>query len=191
MHLRALISPLSVVYGVILCVFRYLDFISVRTFDLHGDQDRVTAHHSPIYSENNQIGLIEILLFPFLSCQDYVMQHLMERGAPAGKLLLGCPTHVRSFTLSTTATGLGAPVSRPASPGPYTQQIGVWSYYETCSFLKGTSVEWINDQKVPYAVKSNQWVGFDNQRSYDAKLLCGHWIWMTSLDSSVSRANIH
>ncbi|XP_051270963.1 chitinase-3-like protein 1 [Dicentrarchus labrax] len=155
---------------------KYLDFISVRTFDLHGDQDRVTAHHSPIYSENN-------------ANIDYVMQHLMERGAPAGKLLLGCPTHVRSFTLSTTATGLGAPVSRPASPGPYTQQIGVWSYYETCSFLKGTSVEWINDQKVPYAVKSNQWVGFDNQRSYDAKVeylksrkLGGVAVWTLDMD---------
>ncbi|XP_035517557.1 acidic mammalian chitinase-like [Morone saxatilis] len=103
---------------------KYLDFISVKTFDLHVEQDRVTAHHSPIYSKNN-------------ANIDYVMQHLMERGAPAGKLLLGCPTHARSFTLSTTATGLGAPVSRPASPGPYTQQIGVWSYYEvTRTYLR-------------------------------------------------------
>lgn len=42
--------------------------------------------------------------------------------------------------------------------------------YQTCSFLKGTSVQWIDGQKVPYAVKGNQWVGFDNQRSYDAKV---------------------
>lgn len=42
--------------------------------------------------------------------------------------------------------------------------------HQTCSFLKGTSVQWIDSQKVPYAVKGNQWVGFDNQRSYDAKV---------------------
>lgn len=58
------------------------------------------------------------------------MRYWMERGAPAGKLLLGCPINARSFTLSTPATGLGAPISGPAVPGPYTQQIGVWSYYE-------------------------------------------------------------
>lgn len=33
-------------------VFRYLDFISVKTFDLHGDRDKVTAHHISLYSEN-------------------------------------------------------------------------------------------------------------------------------------------
>lgn len=67
---------------------------------------------------------------PFLSCQDDVMQYWMQHGAPAVKLLLGISTHAFSFTLSTTATGLGAPVSSPANPGPYTQQIGLWSYYE-------------------------------------------------------------
>uniref|UniRef100_A0A4W6EAC9 Oviductal glycoprotein 1 n=1 Tax=Lates calcarifer TaxID=8187 RepID=A0A4W6EAC9_LATCA len=126
---------------------------------------------------------------PLLFCQDYVMQYWMEHGAPAEKLLLGFPTHSRSFTLSTTITDLGAPFSGPATPGPYTQQIGIWSYYETCSFLKGTSVQWIDSQKVPYAVKGNQWVGFDNQRSYDAKVeylksrqLGGAAVWTLDMD---------
>lgn len=44
------------------CVFRYLDFISVKTFDLHGDQDKVTAHHSSLYSENKS----NIVITPFL-----------------------------------------------------------------------------------------------------------------------------
>ncbi|XP_070758922.1 chitinase-3-like protein 1 [Enoplosus armatus] len=155
---------------------KYLDFISVRTFDLHGGQDQVTAHHSSLYTGNN-------------ANIDYVVRYWLERGAPAGKLLLGFPSHARSFTLATTATGLGAPVSGPASPGPYTQQIGFWSYYETCSFLKGSSVQWIDGQKVPYAVKGNQWVGFDNQRSYDAKVeylksrqLGGAAVWTLDMD---------
>ncbi|XP_033483367.2 acidic mammalian chitinase-like [Epinephelus lanceolatus] len=154
----------------------YLDFISVKTFDASGGQDKVTAHHSSLYSENN-------------ANVDYVMQFLMKQGAPAGKLLLGFPSHARSFTLSTTATGLGAPISGPANPGPFTQQIGLWSYYETCSFLRGTSVHWIDGQKVPYAVKGSQWVGFDNQRSYNAKVdylkskrLGGAAVWTLDMD---------
>lgn len=47
--------------------------------------------------------------------------------------------------------------------------------YKTCSFLKGTKVQWIDGQKVPYSVKGSQWVGFDNQRSYDAKVLYALW----------------
>lgn len=43
---------------------------------------------------------------------------------------------------------------------------------QTCSFLTGASVEWIDDQQVPYAVKGDQWVGFDNDRSIDAKVRC-------------------
>lgn len=58
------------------------------------------------------------------------MQYWLERGAPARKLLLGFPTHSRSFTLSSAVTGLGVPFSGPAAPGPYTQQSGIWSYYE-------------------------------------------------------------
>lgn len=44
--------------------------------------------------------------------------------------------------------------------------------FQTCSFLNGASVEWIEDQKVPYAVKGDQWVGFENDRSIDAKVRC-------------------
>ncbi|KAM9859975.1 acidic mammalian chitinase-like [Aulostomus maculatus] len=149
---------------------KYLDFVSVKTFDLHAGEDGVTVHHSPLYNENS-------------ANIDSVIQYWMERGAPAKKLLLGFPTHARAFTLSTTATGLGAPVSGPATPGPFTQQSGLWSYYE------GTSVHWADSQKVPFAVKGNQWVGFDNQRSYDGKVdylrsmqLGGAAVWTLDMD---------
>uniref|UniRef100_A0A8D3E9W3 Chitinase, acidic.1 n=1 Tax=Scophthalmus maximus TaxID=52904 RepID=A0A8D3E9W3_SCOMX len=163
---------------------KYLDFISVKAFDLHTVPDGVTTHHSPLYTENNANIVIRLFLRT-----DYVMQYWLERGAPARKLLLGFPTHSRSFTLSSAVTGLGVPFSGPAAPGPYTQQSGIWSYYETCSFLKGTAVQWIDSQKVPYAVKGNQWVGFDNQQSYDAKVeylksrqLGGAAVWTLDMD---------
>lgn len=44
-----------------MCVFRYLDFISVKAFDLYDIQDGVTVHHSPLYTENN--ANIVIILF--------------------------------------------------------------------------------------------------------------------------------
>ncbi|XP_068171928.1 chitinase-3-like protein 2 [Antennarius striatus] len=157
-------------------IAKYLDFISVKAFDLRHGSTGVTAHHSSLYSEDN-------------ANIDYVIRYWLDRGAPAEKLLLGHPIHACSFTLSTAATELGAPVNDLASPGPYTHEIGVWSYYETCLFLKGTSFQWIDGQQVPYAVKGNQWVGFDNQRSYEAKVdylkskgLGGAAVWTLDMD---------
>ncbi|XP_029990801.1 acidic mammalian chitinase-like [Sphaeramia orbicularis] len=158
-------------------ISKYLDFISVKTFDLHDGQEQVTAHHSPLHSDNN-------------ASVDLAMQQWMDGGAPSGKLLVGLPLYARSFTLSSsTAVGLGAPIEGPATPGPYTQQVGLWSYYETCSFLKGTSVQWVDSQSVPYAVKGNLWVGFDNQRSCQAKVeylrsrrFSGAAVWTLDMD---------
>lgn len=44
--------------------------------------------------------------------------------------------------------------------------------FQICTFLKGTSIQWIEDQKVPYASKNNEWVGFDTRESYEIKV-CG------------------
>ncbi|XP_041639566.1 chitinase-3-like protein 1 [Cheilinus undulatus] len=169
-------SPVNDRHNDLAEISQFLDFISVKTFDFVSGEDAVTAHHSPLYSHN-------------ASSIDGVVTSWLQRGVPAEKLLLGFPAHARSFTLSSTADGIGAPVSGPASPGPYTQQSGVWAYYETCSFLRGTSARWLDTQKVPFAVKGSQWVGFDNQRSYSTKVdylrsrrLGGAAVWTLDMD---------
>ncbi|XP_072309044.1 chitinase-3-like protein 1 [Eucyclogobius newberryi] len=153
---------------------KILDFISVKAFDLsRGD---VTAHHSPLYSHDN-------------ASIDFITQYLLDHEVPAEKLLLGFPAHARSYRLSTDTTRPGAPASGPANPGPFTQEMGFWANFETCAFLKGASAFWIDSQYVPYAVKHNQWVGFDNQASYGAKVsylrsrhLGGAAVWHLDLD---------
>lgn len=42
---------------------------------------------------------------------------------------------------------------------------------QICTFLQGASVHWIEDQKVPYAFKENQWVGYDDKTSYETKVV--------------------
>lgn len=41
--------------------------------------------------------------------------------------------------------------------------------FQICTFLKGASIQWIDDQKVPYAFKNSEWVGFDTRESYATK----------------------
>lgn len=45
------------------------------------------------------------------------------------------------------------------------------SLLQICTFLQGGSVHWIDDQKVPYAIKGNEWVGFDNRQSFEIKVI--------------------
>ncbi len=42
--------------------------------------------------------------------------------------------------------------------------------HQVCPFLHGTTVQWIDDQKVPYATNGHEWVGFDNKESIETKV---------------------
>ncbi|XP_072336037.1 acidic mammalian chitinase-like [Scyliorhinus torazame] len=164
-------------------VSKYLDFISVMTYDFHGSWDRVTGHNSPLYRGSGDQGQ-----FIYYNV-DYAMNYWKGKGAPAEKLIVGFPTYGRSFTLSSSQTGVGAPVSGPGKPGQFTREPGFWAYYEVCPFLKNATVQYIEDQKVPYAFKGNEWIGYDDQQSFTTKVqwlkrnkFGGAMVWALDLD---------
>lgn len=142
---------------------RSLDFINVMTYDFHGKWNSVTGHNSPLHK-----GLASYDRNLFLNCE-YAMKYWKDNGAPSRKLIMGFPAYGRTFKLSTEKTGVGAPVSGAGSPGAYTHEAGVLAYFEVCTFLKGANESWIKEQKVPYAVKDTEWVGYDNKKSFLVK----------------------
>ncbi|KAF7667459.1 hypothetical protein LDENG_00060370 [Lucifuga dentata] len=154
-------------------IAKYLDFINVMTYDFHGTWEHVTGHHSPLYKGSHDTG-------------DHVY---LNTGAPVEKLNMGFATYGRTFHLSSASSGVGAPASGAAAAGRYTREAGFWSYYEICPFLQGASVQLIEDQKVPYATKQNDWVGFDNKESFETKVrylkdnrFGGAFVWALDLD---------
>ncbi|XP_069489169.1 chitotriosidase-1-like isoform X2 [Ambystoma mexicanum] len=160
-----------------------LDFISVMTYDLHGSWDSVTGHNSPLYKGSKDTGAAEYLNV------DFAMKYWKEKGAPAEKLVMGVPSYGRTFTLSTAGTGVAAPASGPGSAGAFTRSPGFLSYYEACTFLQGATRVWIEEQKVPYAYKGNQWVGYDDIQSITTKAqylkasgFGGAMVWALDLD---------
>lgn len=117
------------------------------------------------------------------------MKYWRDQGAPVEKLRMGFATYGRTFRLSSAASGAGAPANGTGSAGTYTREAGFWSYYEVCPFLHGTTVQWIDDQKVPYATKGHEWVGFDNKESFETKVnylkenrFGGAFVWALDLD---------
>ncbi|KAG9352781.1 hypothetical protein JZ751_017357, partial [Albula glossodonta] len=162
---------------------KYLDFVNVMTFDFHGRWESFTGHHSPLYQGSHDQG------DHIYANIDFSMKYWRNQGMPVDKLHMGFATFGRSFTLASNDHSPGALTKGWASAGPYTQEMGFWAYYEICSFLQGTTVQWIEEQKVPYAVKGDEWVGFDNQRSCETKIqylkrnnFGGAFVWALDMD---------
>ncbi|CAJ1084730.1 acidic mammalian chitinase-like [Xyrichtys novacula] len=164
-------------------VSKFLDFINIMTYDFHGAWDTTTGHNSPLYGSSTDKGAS--IFFNV----DFAMKYWEKKGAPPKKLMVGFPTYGRTFRTSSPSTDLGAPASGPASAGVYTREAGFWSYYEICTFTQGGNIHWIDEQMVPYAVKGNEWVGFDNMQSFEIKAKYlkdnkygGAFVWSLDLD---------
>ncbi|XP_062834574.1 chitotriosidase-1 isoform X2 [Anolis carolinensis] len=153
-------------------ISKSLDFINLMTYDFHGSWDPKTGHVSPLVPDT-----------------DDAVNYWKSNGAPSEKIILGIPLYGRSFTLSSSQTGLNAPASGPGTAGIYTREAGFLSYYEICTFKEGATTEVIEQQKVPYSFKGNQWVGYDDVNSIKTKVaymkqnnLGGGMVWAMDLD---------
>ncbi|KAM5294631.1 acidic mammalian chitinase-like [Glossophaga mutica] len=164
---------------------QYLDYIHVMTYDLHGSWESYTGENSPLYRYPTDTGSNAYLNV------DYVMNYWKDNGAPAEKLIVGFPTYGHTFLLSNPSNhGIGAPTRGPGPAGPYTRQSGFWAYYEICTFLKnGATDVWEAAEDVPYAYKGNEWLGYDNTKSFQVKAdwlkknnFGGAMVWVIDLD---------
>lgn len=80
-----------------------------------------------MHEEIQSLCLFVIHLFLF---QDFAMKYWRDNGTPVEKLRMGFAAYGRTFRLTSSNTGVGAPASSAASAGPYTCEAGFWSYYE-------------------------------------------------------------
>ncbi|KAJ7333003.1 hypothetical protein JRQ81_015183 [Phrynocephalus forsythii] len=149
-----------------------LDFINLMTYDFHGAWEKVTGHVSPLYPDT-----------------DNAVKYWISKGARADKLVLGIPLYGKTFTLSSSQTGVNAPASGAGTAGPYTREAGLLAYYEICTFKQGATTKVIEKQEVPYSFKGNQWVGYDDVDSIKKKVaylkqnhLGGGMVWAMDLD---------
>ncbi|KAJ1063619.1 hypothetical protein K5549_000116 [Capra hircus] len=164
---------------------RDLDFINLLSFDFHGSWEKplVTGHNSPLRKGQLDRGTNSYYNV------EYAVGYWINKGMPAEKVVMGIPTYGRSFTLASAETAVGAPASGPGATGPITKSSGFLAYYEICRFLQGAKITRLQDQQVPYAVKGNQWVGYDDVESVETKVqflknlnLGGAMIWSIDMD---------
>lgn len=100
-----------------------------------------------------------------------VVRYWLASGCPREKLILGIPTYGRTFTLASAANnGVGAFAIGPGNIGSFISEAGFLPFNEICYNVNGWTRFWEPQQKVPYAVKNNQWVGYDDLESVAIKL---------------------
>ncbi|VDI65885.1 chitinase, partial [Mytilus galloprovincialis] len=144
-------------------IAQHLDFINLMAYDLFSDYNTVTQHNSPLYKSMAPNEAFNV---------DFAIKMWLNGGTPKQKLILGMAFYGRSYRLRNTAeTGLNAPTKGQGTAGRYTKENGFLSYYEICSNIRNKSWTegWLDDQKVPYAYKGDQWVGYDNAKSIEIK----------------------
>lgn len=168
-----------------------LDFINLLSFDFHGSWEKplVTGHNSPLRKGQLDRGTTSYYNV------EYAVGYWLNKGMPAEKVVMGIPTYGRSFTLASAETAVGAPASGPGAAGPITESSGFLAYYEICQFLQGAKIMRLQDQQVPYAVKGNQWVGYDDVESVESKVqflkslnLAGAMIWSIDMDDFTGKS---
>lgn len=162
-----------------------LDWISVMTYDYHGQWDKKTGHVAPLYEHPDDDF--------FYFNANFTMHYWIKKGAPSRKLVMGMPMYGQAFTLANpNEHGLNAPSPGPGQAGEFTRQAGFIAYYEICSKIKTRQWTVVTDKKGrigPYAYSGNQWVGYDDVDMIRRKSefikslnLGGGMIWALDLD---------
>lgn len=159
---------------------QHLDWISLMTYDYHGNFDGRTGHNAPLYANDN-------------FNTDFTVNYWIQKGAPSKKLVLGMPTYGQSFTLAdANQHGLNAPSKGAGEAGPITKAAGSLAYYEICAKTKQNGWTVVRDPQNrigPYAYQGNQWVSFDDVENVRIKAeylrkknMAGGMIWSLDFD---------
>jgi len=166
-------------------ISKTLDYIVLMSYDYYGAWDSQTGHVSPLYPAIGAEGDDEFFNTAFSA--DY----WVKLGCPKEKLYIGLATYGRVFTLKDPKNHeRGAPVTGPGNAGTYTREPGFLSYYEVCLMKQaGGKVYRLEDQRVPYLVLGDQWVGFEDKKSIGEKVqfildggYAGGMVWDLDLD---------
>lgn len=170
-------------------IHKYLDFINLMSYDIHGAWENTTGHNAPLYSHEFDIDKTLNLNFA-------VKLYLAE--VPSEKIIMGLASYGRSFRITDgfdTCPITDSPIAGPGTAGKYSREAGFLGYYEICEKILSDSwtYVWNDQQKVPYAYRKEngktEWVGFDDVESIKHKVqyikdnnLGGAMLWALDMD---------
>ncbi|XP_011303299.1 probable chitinase 3 [Fopius arisanus] len=169
---------------------KYFDWISVMTYDFHGQWDKKTGHVAPLYVRSDD--------WERTFNANFSINYWIEKGASPRKIVMGAPLYGQSFSLAERSQrGLNAPTYGGGEAGESTRARGFLAYYEICerTLKRGWTVIQDPDRRIgPYAYSGDQWVSFDDAEQIRLKAefikkmgLGGGMVWALDLDDFKNR----
>lgn len=160
-------STIDISYDVA-AMYEHLDYVNVMCYDYHGKWDKKTGHNAPLRSRPNEYGNNLFLNV------EYTIEYLMKKGAKPEKTVLGVPFYGRSFLLTDpNKNNMGDTARSTSFAGPLTREAGFLGYNEICMELSNKNSTWVEMWEichmVPYMVRGDRWVGYDNEKSLRLK----------------------
>ncbi|XP_069676979.1 chitotriosidase-1-like isoform X2 [Periplaneta americana] len=146
-------------------VAKYADHIIIFSYDYHTAYDGITAVSAPLEA-NDQLNV------------DFSVHQWLNAGVPSDKIIVGVAFYGRTNHLADpNRHDLGAPVTGPGTAGQFTQEAGLLTYYEYCTYLYWT-VEHSDDPLYTYAYHDSEWISYDDSQTIEGK---GQYIVSNSL----------
>ena len=145
-------------------IAKYLDWLNLMTYDLHGTWDKLTNFNAPLYQDSNDPGDSSLNV-------DAVVQDYLGAGIPADKLVMGVPFYGYNYVgVSYNNNGLYQACVYPTWGGSI-------SYTQIKSdYLPTYKRYWNAESQVPYLYNINtaQFVSYDDPQSIAAKAGYAH-----------------
>lgn len=171
----------------------YVDWVGLMSYDLHGSWESRTNPHTPLHTPPGADARLTV---------SYAIDLWLDRGTAPEKLVVGLATYGRSWTLTapvpagspvapaSTLGGVGALASGAGDKGTYTAAPGFLATYEIDQMVEsGGTLVYEGSSQTYFAVKGDQWVGFDKPLTITykidhaiAKQLGGAMVWALDLD---------
>nr|QDA39875.1 chitinase 7 [Phenacoccus solenopsis] len=142
----------------------YVDFVNLMCYDFHSYVWYLPfiGPNSPLFADSKDFGYESTLN------TNYTVHYWIQAGMPKNKIMVGVPLYGHSWTLKyPTLHDYGALAEGYGSIG----EKGFVSYRQVCEFtsLKGATVVFDGNTRVPYAYKDKEWFSYDNERSISYK----------------------
>ncbi|XP_076442225.1 uncharacterized protein LOC143281124 [Babylonia areolata] len=169
-------------------IHKYVDYVLLMAYNYHGSGwEMTTGHHAPILPHRKDPPGDQRELYLLWS-----IDYWLNKGVPKSKLIVGLPAFGMGWKLTDPAKhGIRESAEGGNTKGKYSGESGILAFYEICEKVIDDKwkVEWIMDQRVPYAHGQEDWIGFDSPDSTALKTkiilkmdLAGAFLWSLEMD---------
>nr|BAV14503.1 chitinase [Lymnaea stagnalis] len=144
---------------------KYVDYVNVMTYDYATSNNEVTTFNSPLYSRNN------IRFSPELST-NWTVHYYHQLGLDFSKILVGITGVGRWLVLQNSSVyDVGSNVTKALRNGTHYEIVAGLAYPEICLMLSNNSSKryFDDNQQVPYLVNGDNWIGYEDTQSVEAK----------------------